>query len=131
MAEQRQTASELDRFKTIGRGLGGLRYKEYDIAPYCEMVQAFIPEEVWSGVFYSWSSLKGHLQGLHGLEGTEMYAGREEEGEGRIYACFFTIWSSGDALAEWIEHGYPVEKMLKSLGVPEESIEMRLIRDYS
>jgi len=130
MAEQKQRASELEKFESIARGLGGARYKEYDMAPFCEMVQTTVPEELWSNVFYSWTSLKGHLQGMHGLERTEMFATREEQA-GAIFVCFFTIWGSGDALAEWLEHGYPIEKMLTGLGVEPETIEVRLIRDYS
>ena len=35
-----------------------------------------MPFETWTGTFYSWLSLKGHLQGLHGWDRTELFANR-------------------------------------------------------
>ena len=129
MAEEYTRATELEQFQRIAEGLGGERYKEYDIAPFVEMVEATIPEEIWSGVFYSWQSMKGFLQGVYGMERVQMFAARERDGH--IFACFCTVWAGGEELAEWLENGYPVEEMLTGMGVPKDNITMRLVRDYS
>lgn len=129
MVDGGQRATQLEEFQHIAEGLGADRYKEYDIAPFVEMVQARIPDEVWTGVFYSWLSLKGFLQAVHQLQRVEMFAAREEDGT--IFASFLTVWGSGDSLAEWLRDGYPIVRMLTGLGVPEGDITMRLVRDYS
>ncbi|MHB0867498.1 MAG: hypothetical protein ACYC6B_08660 [Thermoleophilia bacterium] len=109
-------------------GLGGSRLKEYDLAPYAQMVSASIPDDLWSGIFFSWLSMKGHLQGLHDLERTEMFATKVE---GRVYATFITVWTRQEAFAQWLRHGYPVEEMLRSMGVAAEEISMLNVRDFS
>src|SRR5680860_1489654 len=90
-------AIDTDDLVALAEGLGTSRYKEYDIAQYVEMVQATIPQELWSGVFYSWLSLKGHLQGLMGLQRTEMFASVHEDDS--VFACFLTIWDDADVMA--------------------------------
>jgi hypothetical protein len=117
-----------ETFQLLRTGLGASRYKEYDIAPFAQMVQAAIPQPSWSGVFFSWLSLKGHLQALHGLERTAMVATLSGD---VVYATFLVVFSNVDSLAEWMEHGYPVEEMLRSMGLPDEDIHVQLVRDYS
>jgi hypothetical protein len=109
-------------------GLGSSRYKEYDIAPFCLMVQAAIEQSRWSGVFFSWMSMKAHLQALHGLERTEAFATLVGD---TVYATFIVVWSNADELAEWMERGYPVEEMLRAMGIPDEDMRIQLVRDYS
>ena len=114
--------------RVIAEGLGSSRYKEHEIAPYGLIVRATMHPDVWSGVFYSWLSLKGHLQGLHGIDRTEMYAAREGD---EVTAVFITVWERAEMLNEWLEDGYPVPQMLEAMGVPEDMIEVQLVRDYS
>jgi hypothetical protein len=109
-------------------GLGSSRYKEYDIAPFAQMVQAAVPQELWSGVFFSWMSMKAHLQGLHGLDRTQTYATLSGD---IVYATFLVVWQNADELAEWMAHGYPVEEMLRAMGLPDEDIHIQLVRDFS
>ncbi len=48
--------------RLVDEGLGGPRYKEYEIAPYALIVRARMAPEAWTGVFYSWLSMKGHCR---------------------------------------------------------------------
>ena len=128
MADSKR-AIDTDDLAALAEGLGTSRYKEYDIAQYVEMVQASIPQDLWSGVFYSWLSLKGHLQGLMGLQRTEMFAAVQEDDS--VYACFLTIWDDADVMAAWLRDGNPVHRMIIDLGVPEGGVVAQLLRDYS
>lgn len=109
-------------------GLGGSRHKEFELAPYGQMVEVSIAEEIWSSVFFSWLSLKGHLQGLHDMDRTELFAARMGD---RVYAMFITVWTKQEAFTEWLQHGYPVEEMLRSMGVEKENIRITYVRDFS
>lgn len=120
--------SREETFARIESGLGTSRYKEYDIAPYAQMVQAAIPQPVWSGVFFSWESMKGHLQGLHGFDRTQMFATLVGD---VVYATFIVVWDNSLAISGWMEHGYPVEEMLRSMGIPEDDVHIQLVRDFS
>jgi hypothetical protein len=121
------TSTEQTR-ELIAAGLGSSRYKEYDIAPYAQMVQTAVPQEVWSGVFFSWLSIKGHLQALHEFDRTEMFA---TVAGGSVYATFIVVWDTAEALAEWMRHGYPVEEMLRAMGIPDTDIHIQLVRDFA
>ncbi|MHB1361235.1 MAG: hypothetical protein ACYCW5_01385 [Thermoleophilia bacterium] len=114
--------------KALKQGLGGSRYKDYDAAPYGYLVHASIPSDLWDAVFLSWMSLKGHLQGLHDLHRTEVFATRAGD---RIYAIFITIWTYRETMVAWMEHGYPADEMLRSEGVNGDDIVVTLMRDYS
>jgi hypothetical protein len=114
---------------TASAGAGGSRYKEYDIAPYVVAVRAQVPRTIWPGVFYSWLSLKGHLQGTHSLETTYMFARGLEDG--RILAMFYVVFTLSEGLSAWLEEGYTVDKMLTQMGVPAEDIDVQIMRDYS
>lgn len=109
-------------------GLGASRQAEYELAPYGQIVQATIPELLWSSVFFSWLSMKGHLQGLHDMDRTQMFATRQED---RVFAQFITVWTNREAYAEWLQHGYPVEEMLRSMGIDEQDIVIIHVRDFS
>jgi hypothetical protein len=113
---------------SLAAGLGSSRYKEYDIAPYAQMVQAAVPQQQWSGVFFSWMSMKAHLQGLHGLDRTETYATLQED---VVYATFIVVFENAEELGQWMENGYPVEEMLRAMGLPEEDIHIQLVRDFA
>ncbi len=114
--------------RLIDEGLGGTRYKEYEIAPYALIVRAQMPTDLWSGVFYAWLSLKGHLQGMHGFDRTQMFAAQEE---GTVAATFITVWDRAETMYQWLDRGYPVPEMLEAMGVSETMIELELVRDYS
>jgi hypothetical protein len=114
--------------RVIEEGLGGTRYKEHEIAPYAFIVRARMHTDVWSGVLFSWLSLKGHLQGFHGIDRTEIFASQEDD---EVTAEFITVWERAEMLAEWLENGYSVPQMLEAMGVPTDMIELRLMRDYS
>lgn len=99
---------------------------ENDAAPYAHVVLASFAPDRWSAVYFSWLSLKGWMAGLHYLETTHLYA---TEHDGRIYTTFVVVFSSAEAVGAWLEHGYPVEEMLRSLGVAGEDIRGLLMRD--
>jgi hypothetical protein len=110
-------------------GAGGSRYKEYDIAPYVVAVRAQVPPRIWPGVLYSWLSLKGHMQGIHSLDTTYMFARVLEDG--RVLAMFYVVFSLSEGLSTWLEEGYTVDRMLTEIGVPAEGIDVQIMRDYS
>lgn len=115
--------------RAVEEGLGGSRYKEYEYPAYAEVVRAHVPVERWTAVYYSWMSLKGHLQGLHDFDRSEFFCtSRDDE---TILALFAVIWQGADAMAEWLESGYPTDQMLRDLGVPEQDISVELMRDFS
>ena len=99
---------------------------ENDASGYAHVVLAsFLPDR-WSAVYFSWLSLKGWLAGLPQLETLHLYA---TEHDGRIYTTFIVVFSSAEAVGAWLEHGYPVEEMLRSLGVADQDIRGLLMRD--
>jgi hypothetical protein len=109
-------------------GAGGSRYKEYDIAPYVVAVRAQVPRPVWPGVLYSWLSLKGHMQGLHSLDTTYMFARGVEDG---VLVMFYAVFGLAEGLTAWMQHGYTIDRMLTEMGVPAEDIDVQVMRDYS
>jgi hypothetical protein len=128
MAETRDYRTPGHTQRVLEEGLGGTRYKEHEIAPYGLIVRATMPMDVWSGVFYSWLSLKGHLQGLHGIDRTELFAAQDGNS---VTAYFITVWDTAEMLAQWMGSGYPVSQMLEAMGVPEDMIELQPVRDYA
>lgn len=115
--------------QAVEEGLGGSRYKEYEYPAYAEVVRAHIPQDMWSAVYMSWLSLKGHLQGLHDFDRTEFFCTKRDDGT--VLALFAVIWQGADALAEWLDHGYSTDQMLREMGVPEADISVELMRDFS
>jgi hypothetical protein len=126
-ANHTQTLRErLDFIRT--EGLGTPRYREFEDSPYALVVRASMPFEVWTGVFYAWMSLKGHLQGLHGWDRTELFANRWED---TVTATFVTVWDNAEAMAQWLDVGYPVPELLETMGVDPADMEFQLMRDFS
>lgn len=115
--------------KRVGGVLGSTRYKEYELAGYAEVVRAYVPQWAWSGVFFSWLSLKGHLQGLHQFDRTELFC--TAGADGRVEAVFAIIWQGADTMSAWLEKGYSAEKMLTNMGIPAEDMQVQLMRDFS
>lgn len=115
--------------QSIEGGLGGTRYKEYDYPGYVQVVRATVPQEVWSGVFYSWLSMKGHLLGLHDFDRSELFVSGQPDGD--VYVMFAVVFREAESLAEWIEHGYSVDAMLAGMGVPSDDVTVVLARDFS
>jgi hypothetical protein len=113
----------------LDEGLGTSRYKEYELAPYVQMVSAHVPQNVWSGVFFSWLSLKGHLQGLRQFDRSECFA--TVAPDGGVHVTFAVVWEGADTMAEWIRNGFDVETMLREMGVAENDIHVQLMRDFS
>lgn len=113
----------------VSAGLGSTRYKEYDIPGYVQVVRALIPAEIWSGVFYSWLSLKGHLQGLHDFDRSEFFATAQPNGD--VEAVFAVIWDGAESLTGWLDNGYPMDMVLRNMGIAEDAISVTLMRDYS
>lgn len=113
----------------IDDGLGTSRYKEYELAPYTQIVTARIPKAVWSGVLFSWFSMKGHLQGLWQFDRTQMFA--TELPDGRVEAIFVVAWQGAETLTAWLQDGFSVENMLREMGIRDEDLEIRLMRDFS
>lgn len=114
--------------RLIDEGLGGPRYKEYEISPYALIVRAKMAPELWNGVFYAWLSMKGHLQGMHGFDRTQMFAAREDD---TVTATFITVWDRAETMLQWLETGYSLADMLEAMAVTEDMIELELVRDYS
>lgn len=114
---------------SIGEGLGTSRYKEYELAPYAQMVKAKIPQAAWSGVLFSWLSMKGHLQGLWQFDRSQFFA--TELPDGYVEAVFIVCWQGAETLSAWLQEGFSVETMLHEMGVPDDHMETRLMRDFS
>ena len=138
MSEDKTPQGDTPQYPTIGDdvlerlrdGLGGGAQKEYyGEANYVFVVRATFPTELWSGVFYSWLSMKGHLQGLHDVERVELLASGGKEGT--VEALIDVVWSHPEPLEEWLTHGYAVDEMLLSMGVKEEDMEVELMRDFA
>lgn len=100
----------------------------YVIAGYAQVVRAEVPIDLWSGVFFSWLSLKGHVQSLHGFDRTECFASRVGQ---TVHALFAVVWDRGEVLQAWLETGYAVDEMLRKMNVPDEDVEVSLLRDFS
>jgi hypothetical protein len=113
----------------IDEGLGTSRYKEYELAPYVQMVTARIPKPVWSGVLFSWLSMKGHLQGLWQFDRSQFFA--TEMPDGTVEAVFIVAWQGAETLTAWLQDGFSVETMLREMGIPAEDLHVRLLRDFS
>lgn len=101
---------------------------EYEAAPYGMLVQATFPTTRWSAVYFSWLSFKGFIVGVHYVEDLHLYA---TQAEGRVWATIVVTFTSPRGLAGWLEHGYPVEQMLRDVGVPDEDIRVSLVRDIA
>lgn len=112
----------------IEAGLGSSRYKEYDINPYAAMVQAAVPQILWSGVYFAWQSMKGHLQGLHGFDRTETFVTSVDD---TVYMTALVVFDNANGLAEWMQNGYPLTEMLGKMGIPDEDVHLQLVRDFS
>jgi hypothetical protein len=102
---------------------------ETELHPFAHIVTASFPAERWSAIFYSWMSLKAYLLGVHAVENVRLYA--TESDEGRVRATFVVVFSTREAVAAWVESGYPVEEMLAANGVGESDINSVLARDLS
>ncbi|MCL5736024.1 MAG: hypothetical protein M1274_10640, partial [Actinobacteria bacterium] len=81
--------------RLIDEGLGGTRYKEHEIAPYALIIRTKMPIEIWSGVFFSWLSMKGHLQGMHGFDRTQLFAAQDGD---MVTATFITVWDRAETM---------------------------------
>ena len=101
---------------------------ELELAPYAHLVTASFPHERWSGVFFSWLSLKAFMLGMHSVENTRLYA--NEVGE-EVHATFVTVFTDIETMDAWLAEGYPVEEMLAAEGVAVERITSVLARDLS
>ncbi len=101
---------------------------EYENVPYGVLVQAHFPLERWAAVYYSWLSYKGFVCGLHYCEDTKLFA---TQAGARVWATFVVVFNTPRGLAEWLQHGYPIEEMLADLGVPPEDIRTMLTRDIA
>jgi hypothetical protein len=131
MAEQSRAASTSGTVPRAGRivsQLGTSRYKEYELAGYAEVVRARVPQEIWTGVFFSWMSLKGHLQGLSSFDRSQFFAAAAD---GAMDATFVVVFDDAEALAEWLEAGSSAEKMLLDMGIDPDDVHVELMRDFS
>jgi hypothetical protein len=117
-----------EQVAAVAAGAGAPRIGEYSIAPYALVVTARMSEETWPKVWFSWLSLKGHLQGFHYVRSTYQFTSRIAD---EIVAIFVVVFNSADAAGAWLEHGYTVEMMLSEMGVPESRYEVRMMRDFS
>jgi hypothetical protein len=123
------TTSSVSMSPALGEGLGTSRYKEYELAPYAQVVRARIPHAIWDGVLFSWLSLKGHVQGLWQFDRTQFFATMLDDGS--VEATFIVVWHGAETLAEWLQNGFCVETMLLEMGIPHENLDIRLMRDFS
>lgn len=110
-----------------GQGCASER-EDHQAPPCARMVHAAIPGHLWSGVFFSWMSMKGHLQSLADMNRTEMFATSIGD---LVYATFITVWNRQENVLECLKHDYPVETMLRHMGVEGEDITVTMASDYS
>jgi hypothetical protein len=126
--EEQKIRTQIDR-EFLEAKLVGTKYREYaTTAPYAYIVRAHFEEEIWDGVFFSWLSIKGHMQGFHEVEDIKLFATNKA---GNIEAMFMVIFRNEEALTSWLENGYTAEETLRAIGVPNENIEVSLKRDLS
>jgi len=110
-------------------GLIGTRDKEFgQVAPYAHIVNTSMTADIWHSVLFAWLSLKGHLQGMHGLNRIELFAMADVD---LVRATFITIWEHEEELAVWLKSGYTIEEMLDGLGASRDDIIVTLGRDFA
>ncbi len=126
--EKHPSVSPSESLERLQFGLGRTGYKEYAESPWAIVVQASFPEWMWAGVYYSWFSLKGHLQSYYELQDFYFFASRTEDQILGMWGLGFDVRS---ALEQYVESGYTVAQMLKSMGVPEDDIHVSFHRDFS
>lgn len=123
-----QTRTVEEKVRSLKTGVGAPRLKEYAVAPYSLVVTVQMPSATWPNIWYSWLSLKGHLQSFHDIQSTHAFASRVGDD---VIALFAVVSESADSLAAWLREGYSVDQMLREMGVPEENFEVRMMRDFS
>lgn len=117
-----------DAYERLESSFGMTGYAEYSDAPWAVVTQASFPDGMWPGIFFSWLSLKGHLQSYYELSEEYFLAARNEDQILGIWALGF---GNRPALEQFMESAYTVSQMLASMGVPEEDIHVSLHREYS
>ncbi len=101
---------------------------ELEQAPWAHVVTATFSHDRWSGVFFSWLSLKAFVLSIHSAENVRLYASNVGDD---VQATFITVFSEVEALDAWLAEGYPVEEMLAAEGVAQGAITSVLARDLS
>jgi hypothetical protein len=117
-----------EAFDRLEQSFGMTGYKEYSDAPWALVTQASFPDWMWPGIFFSWLSLKGHLQSYYELTEDYFLATKNEE---QILGIWTLGFGNRPALEQFMESAYTIAQMLASMGVPEEDIHVSLHREYS
>ncbi|HZD60601.1 MAG TPA: hypothetical protein VE439_09150 [Anaerolineae bacterium] len=126
--EDRESRGQVERVR-LESALVSTRYKETgQVAPFAYVINVTLPRNIWDGVFFSWLSIKGHLQAFHGVHRMEVFASNIDD---RVRAVFIVSWTYEEQLTAWLEDGYTVEEMLRKEGVVEDNIEVSLLRDFT
>lgn len=120
--------SDVSTIDRVHAGAGSPHLKEYSVAGYALVVTVKMNAATWPNIWYSWLSLKGHLQAFHYVQETYAFADRNEE---VVTAVFVVVCESEDAAAAWLQEGYTVDRMLDEMGVPASDYTVQLMRDFS
>jgi hypothetical protein len=125
-AQQSRTVDE--QLEAISRGAGAVQDKEYTVSGYALVVTLRIDAAHWPAIWYSWLSLKGHLQSYHYVWSTSHYVRRAGD---EVLSTMIVVFENAAAVAAWLRDGYSTDQMLREMGVPEEDFEVHLMRDFS
>jgi hypothetical protein len=90
-----------------------------------QLVDAVVPRESWDEAYFSFLSLKSHLQSLPSW--VDMKVDARERPDGTVEVLVTTGWSSADAIAVWLDHGLTPDALLRALTPPARQISVRLI----
>lgn len=123
-----QARSVDQQVEAVLRGAGSPPVKEYMVSGYALVVTVRMDPGHWPNVWYSWLSLKGHLQSFHYLTSTHHFVRRTED---EVLSTMVVVFDNASAVAAWLRDGYPMDQMLREMGVPESDFEVHLMRDFS
>lgn len=123
-----QTRSIDEQLAAVTAGAGVSQVKEYTVSGYALVVTVRVDAADWANIWYSWLSLKGHLQSFHYVQSTSHYVRRTDD---EVLSTMIVVFENSAAVAAWLRDGYSTDQMLREMGVPEEDFEVHLMRDFS
>lgn len=120
---QARTAEE--QIRTVARSAA--EPKEYTVAGYALVVTVAVDASIWPNIWYSWLSLKGHLQSFHYFQGTHHFVQRAGD---EVLSTMVVVFDNAAAVSAWLQDGYSTDRMLREMGIAEEDFQMHLMRDF-
>jgi hypothetical protein len=127
-APSRQSRTTEEQVRAVEAGAGIPQQKEYMVSGYALVVTVRADAANWPNIWYSWLSLKGHLQSFHYLQSTHHFVRRAGD---EILSTMIVVFESASAVSRWLQDGYSTDQMLREMGVPEGDFEVHLMRDFS